>query len=272
MTVHTVERGQGPLLVCLHGIGSSSRSFHPQLEGLSSEMRVLAWDAPGYGASDELPAEVPEGIGAYADEVASLITGGSMVVLLGVSWGGVIAIEVALRYPELLCGLVLISASRGSGRSEASRQAMESRSVELEELGIQEFARRRAWALLSETASPEALADVERTMIASLHPGGHRRAAAAMAATNYSARLREVTVPTLVVCGSADRITGVAEGEALARGIPEATLVVLDGVGHLANQEAPEAVNAWVASFVAIITEVNRSNPASEDDRLGVEL
>lgn len=56
-TVHLEEAGtEGPLLVCLHGIGSSSAAFAPQLEGLAPHARVIAWDAPGYAKSLTLTA------------------------------------------------------------------------------------------------------------------------------------------------------------------------------------------------------------------------
>lgn len=256
MPIRTVERGEGPLLVCLHGIGSSSHAFERQLEGLSAQMRVVAWDAPGYGDSPDVDLAAGDGIGPYAEEAAALVAKrGGRGVLLGVSWGGVIAIEVARRHPDLLNGLVLVSASRGSGRSEEARRAMERRSAELDEVGAQEVARRRAPRLLSAGAPPALVADVERSMAAALRSDGYRRAIRAMAATDHSPVLGSIATPTLVLCGSADEVTGVAEGEALARGIPGAALVVLDGVGHLLNQEAPEAANAWVASFVGIVTQ-----------------
>jgi 3-oxoadipate enol-lactonase len=252
MNVRVLEAGDGPLLVCLHGIGSSARSFAPQLSGLDGELRVVAWDAPGYGESPPVEAS---GIAAYGDEVAELIQSyHEPAVLLGVSWGGVIAIDVALRHRELVAGMVLVSASRGSGRSKASAAAMVQRVEELDRLGVRAFAERRAPALLSPSAAPELSAEVVRTMSASLHPEGHRRAADVMGTTDHSDSLARVDVPTLIICGSEDPVTGVPEGEALARGIRDSTLVVLRGVGHLANQEAATAVNAWVGSFAAIVS------------------
>lgn len=71
--VHTQEAGNpdAPLLLCLHGIGSSSAAFAPQLAGLSDQVRVVAWDAPGYAASAD-PGRAP-GLDGYADTAAALI-------------------------------------------------------------------------------------------------------------------------------------------------------------------------------------------------------
>jgi len=251
-TVHFEEKGAGPLLLCLHGIGSSSKAFAPQLEGLSSELRVLAWDAPGYGESPDLAASMD--VAGYADAAAELILrAGAPAFVLGVSWGGVIAAHLALRHRQLVEGLILVSASRGSGRDAASSAAMETRVAQLEELGPGPFAARRAPALLGSGTSPEMVQQVVDHMAEAIRLDGYRSAARAMAATDLTPRLREIDIPALVMCGSEDRVTGLSESEALASGLPFATLVVLRGFGHLLNQEAPDAVNAWVASFVSVV-------------------
>lgn len=258
-TVHFEEKGAGPLLVCLHGIGSSSKAFAPQFEGLSSDLRVVAWDAPGYAESPDLTA--PMDMAGYADTAADLVRrSGAAAFLLGVSWGGVIAAHVALQHPELVEGLILISASRGSGRDAASSAAMEDRVAQLEELGPRPFAARRSPALLGPAASPEMLEQVVDHMAGAIRLDGYRSAARGMAATDLTPRLGEIDVPALVMCGSEDRVTGLPESQALASGLRKATLVVLRGFGHLLNQEAPDAVNAWVASFVSVI----RGEPLGE--------
>ncbi|MEU0066529.1 alpha/beta hydrolase, partial [Streptomyces albidoflavus] len=106
-TPYVTEAGtEGPLVLCLHGIGSSSASFAAQLAGLSPVARVVAWDAPGYGRSAD-PDTAP-GLDGYADAAAGLIRarGGSAHVI-GVSWGGVIALRLALRHPDLVASLVV---------------------------------------------------------------------------------------------------------------------------------------------------------------------
>lgn len=258
-TVHFEEKGAGPLLVCLHGIGSSSKAFASQLEGLSSELRVVAWDAPGYGESPDPSASMD--MAGYADAAAELIRrAGAPAFVLGVSWGGVIAAHVALRHRQLVEGIILVSASRGSGRDAASSAAMQARVAQLEELGPGPFAARRSPALLGPGASPELLEQVVDHMAGAIRLDGYRSAARAMAATDLTPRLGEIDTPALVICGSEDRVTGLSEGQALASALPAATLVVLRGFGHLLNQEAPDAVNAWVASFVSVV----RGEPAGE--------
>jgi len=125
--LHTREAGDGPLLLCLHGIGSSSASFAPQLTAFADRMRVVAWDAPGYAASPDLAD--PPGMDGYADLAAALITGlgHGEAVVLGMSFGGVIAARLAQRHPSLVRALVLGDSTRGSGRTPEQAAAMRER-------------------------------------------------------------------------------------------------------------------------------------------------
>lgn len=256
--VHYVEQGSGPTLLCLHGIGSSSRSFARQLDGLSDAHRVVAWDAPGYGKSAD--PEAAPGLSGYVTAVADLVAGlgADRVHLLGVSWGGVIACQVALERPELLHSLILVDASRGSGRTPESAAAMRARPDELAEQGADAFAAGRGARLVSSGAEPDLVAEVTATMAEAVRLPGYRYAAESMAATDLTDRLAEITAPTLVLCGDEDAVTGPQESWALATGISNAVYVSVRGAGHQANVERPEAVNAWIASYIQIIERLYR--------------
>lgn len=251
-SVHRVEQGKGVPLLCLHGIGSSSTSFAFQLDELARSHRVVAWDAPGYGRSADPGG--PPGMLGYAETVAEVIKElGGPVHLLGVSWGGVIALQLALTSPELLRGMLLLGASRGAGRSAEAAERMRRQAELLAESGPEEFARQRAPVLLSPNADHALVERVVETMAAATRMPGYEYATASMAATDHSDRLSEVSVPTLVLCGAHDSVTGPAESQALADGIPNAVYVSIAGAGHLANQEKPESVNAWITSYLQII-------------------
>ncbi|MDA3631048.1 alpha/beta fold hydrolase [Saccharopolyspora sp. WRP15-2] len=248
--LHLVEAGSGPDLLCLHGIGSCAESFRPQLDGLAGTAHVIAWDAPGYGRSADPESEVD--ITGFADAAADVIRSraSGSAHLLGVSWGGVIAQALALRHPGLVRSLVLADSSRGSGRTPAGAVKMRARAAELAELGPEEFARRRAPRLLSEQAPPELVERAIAIMTGALRLPGYRYAVEAMADADTSPRLAEIRVPTLVLCGDRDRVTGIPESRALADGIPGAVFETISGAGHLANQERPESFNARVSSHI----------------------
>lgn len=252
ITPYYVEAGTGPVLVCLHGIGSSHRSFEAQLSGLSRTFRVVAWDAPGYGRSAD-PGSAP-GMDGYAATVADLIEGlGGRAHLLGVSWGGVIATQVAITYPRLLRSLTLVGASVGSGRDPQSAAAMRERARELSESGAQSFAARRAPRLLSDQAEPALVAKAVQIMAEDVRLPGYGYAAEAMASTDLRPRLPQIVTPTLVLAGSEDTITGPTAADSLASGIRAAIFGSVAGAGHLANQQRPEVVNAWASAFMQTI-------------------
>jgi 3-oxoadipate enol-lactonase len=250
--VHYLERGAGPLLVCLHGIGSSSASFQPQLDELGSTHHVVAWDAPGYGASAD-PDRAP-GLEGYVAALADLIgVFGERAYLLGVSWGGVLAVQAALQCPELLRSLILIDSSSGSGGDVDKAEKMRRRPSQLAEMGAQAFARDRGPRLLSADADPTLVEQTIQLMAASIRLPGYAFATESMATTDHHSRLGEVNLPTLVLCGDQDTVTGPEESWALASAIPDAVFVSISGAGHLAHQERPASVNAWVASYVQIV-------------------
>jgi 3-oxoadipate enol-lactonase len=251
--IHVVEAGAGPAVLCLHGIGSSSVAFTPQFDELAADLRLIAWDAPGYANSAD-PDAAP-GLDGYADAAAKLAQerADGPVHVLGVSWGGVIAIRLANRHPELVRSLILADSSRGSGQSPEQAAAMRARGAELAELGPTAFAERRGARLVTDRAPAELVARVTAGMANAIRMPGYGYAAESMAETDLSAELCDVRAPTLVLCGAEDRVTGVDESQALAGGIPDAVFVTLRAAGHLANQESPEAFNAWVSSYIHII-------------------
>ncbi|MEU0742605.1 alpha/beta fold hydrolase [Streptomyces sp. NPDC006134] len=256
--VHVEEAGaDGPLLLCLHGIGSSSASFAPQLAALSEDFRVAAWDAPGYGRSPD--PDGPLGLDDYADAAAGVIRArGGRAHVLGVSWGGVIALRLAVRHPRLVDSLIVADSSPGSGTDPAKAAAMRARVPELEALGPRAFAEKRGPRLLSDDAPPALVRRVVDTMAASVRLPGYAHAAESMATADLRADLAHVTAPALVLCGDRDRVTGPDAAQALAGGLHRTAYVIVKDAGHLAHQEQPERFNAWVLSHLHIVTDPTR--------------
>ena len=252
--VHVETAGSGgPLLLCLHGIGSSSAAFAPQLAELSAHVRVVAWDAPGYGRSAD-PRE-PLDLDGFADAAAALIREhGTSAHVLGVSWGGVIALRLASRHPELVDSLIVADSSAGSGTDPAKAAAMRQRAAELAELGPRAFAERRGPRLVSPDAPPELVRRVVDTMAASVRLPGYAYAAEAMAAADLRPELPAITAPALVLCGDQDTVTGVDAAQVIAGTLHKTAYVIVKDAGHLANQEQPAHFNAWVLSHLHIVT------------------
>jgi 3-oxoadipate enol-lactonase len=246
--VHLKREGAGgtPVLL-LHGIGGSSSSFTEQSRALAAGHRVMAWDAPGYGASPDPVA--PPGISGYAHAAREVLDTYGAAHVVGCSFGGVVATRLALDHPELVLSLTLADSSRGSGRSPDAGRRMRERLTRLSALGPEAFARERGPTLLSPRAD-EAVREAVIASMSRVRMPGYGYAAAAMAETDHTDILKSIAVPTLVLVGEDDQVTGVEEARALAAGIPHARLHVIPAAGHTANREAPEVFNQHLLRFL----------------------
>ena len=117
------EAGAGTPLVLLHGIGSAARAFDDQLAGLSDRLRVIAWDAPGYGGSTCLAPESPRA-NDYAAALGAMLDalGIPACHLVGHSLGTLIAASFAADHPERILSLTLASVAAGQARLPAAER------------------------------------------------------------------------------------------------------------------------------------------------------
>jgi pimeloyl-ACP methyl ester carboxylesterase len=248
------QAGEGPPIVLLHGGAEDSRSWMRQLDGLADEFTVLAWDAPGCGESTDVPESwrLPE----FADALAEWL--GAVNVerphLLGLSWGSSVALEFYRRHPAVPASLILASAYAGwAGSLPPEEVAARHASI----LAVADLPREellKGWpGVLSGAASP-ALVDEVLSIAADnsgrAHPGGYRALAHSMAEADLRAVLPSIRVPVLLLYGELDERSPLSVAEDLRARIPGAELVVIPGVGHLANVEAPGEFNAHVRRFV----------------------
>lgn len=243
--------GSGPTVVFLHGIGSSSRAFTKQLEQLGDRFRCVAFDAPGYRSSPTLD-DVPS-ISNYADTVAEALDAGGITTthLVGVSWGGVIAANFAVNHRRRVDRLILADTSRGSGTDPRKSEAMRARPDELVAAGSVAFAHQRAPRLVSANAPESLVQAVATDMAESLTPQGYRDACESMAKADQSDLLKLIESPTLIVVGAEDIVCPPSEAGLIQDLVPNSGLRIIDGAGHLANQEQPAAFNNVITSFIS---------------------
>jgi len=252
-TVALREAGQGTPLVLLHGIGSGSGSWAHQLASLSSRYRVIAWDAPGYGASASLASESPsaadyaQALGAIADAL-----GLRRFHLLGHSLGALIAAAFAADAGERVVSLTLANAASGYGSAAPELRAAKiaDRIAAIDAHGAAGLAERRAHALLSPAADARAVALV-RAQMAQLHRDGYAQAARMLGHADIFPDAGRIAVPTLVLCGTADTVTPEANVRRIADAIPGARYVALPGLGHASYVEGPAAFDAALLGFLA---------------------
>ena len=236
----------------LHGgVSDGPTSWWNQIDDFAHDHDVIAWDAPGAGASDD----PPEGfrMDGYATCVAGFIRalGLDAVHLMGQSFGGALALAVAARHADLVRSLILVSAYAGWRGSLGDEEA-EARLAEIVALSRRPGAQVADALLPTMFAVPVAGFETAafRKAIAAFHPGG-MRAMAAACAEDLSAMLVNVVAPTLIVYGSADTRAPWPVAGRLHDGIANSRLAVIEGAGHECNTERPQVFNDAVRVFLA---------------------
>ena len=245
------RRGDGPPLVLLHGAMGDSREWRPQLDSLSDEFTVVAWDAPGCGGSFDPPADF--GLHGYADCLAAFVDalGLERPHVLGLSFGSGLALELFRRHPGVPRSLVLVSAYAGWAGSLGREVAEQRREHMLREVdrSPDAVARDFATTLFTDSVARQ-LVEESVEVMRDFHPAGVRAMVNAFADADLRDVLPRIDVPTLLLYGDADQRSPLPVAEDLHARIPGSKLVVIPGPGHMVNIEAPERFDEEVRSFL----------------------
>jgi pimeloyl-ACP methyl ester carboxylesterase len=246
------QRGSGPDVVLLAGLTDPAEAWTFQLEGLSDRYRLTAFDNRSAGRSPQMPDGFT--VADMADDVAALMRalGISSAHIMGFSGGSANAQELALRHPELVRSLVLMSTW---ARADAYMQTMLKSWKWLPFVAPSEREMLEAFFLFIYTARAheEGLVDVIiEEALAFPHPQSPEdfvRQLSAWAPHDTFDRLPAIAVPTLVLAGGEDVVTPARLGRVVAERIPGAELRVLPGEAHQPFQERPDEYNALVHDF-----------------------
>lgn len=237
------------MLVLLHGFLCDSRVWRPQLEGLSNDFTVIAWDAPGAGQSSDPPESFR--MQDWADCLAGLldVEGVESAHVVGLSWGGMVAVAFYRHQPHRMRSLVLADTYAGWEGSLGKAMSDERLAACLRDssLPAQELVPKYLPSIHSGSASLEQREEWASIM-ADFHPAGFRLMAET-SAPDTSDLLRTIRVPTLLMWGDADARSPLSVAHQFHDAIPNAKLVVIPGAGHVSNLEAPAQFNAEVRSF-----------------------
>lgn len=244
--------GNGEVVIFLHGIGGNRRNWYSQLPAFAPSFKAVAWDARGYGDSDDY--EGPLDFKSYADDVVRVFDhfGAERGHVVGLSMGGRIAMDFAVRHADRLKTLVLCDTHKGfAGFSEEKKAAFIASRKEPLLAGKEpkDIAEPVARTLIGPNASEEAFRGLVDSM-SRLHKESYIKSIEASVRMDVRSDLGDIKVPTLVVVGSEDRLTTVAMAREIAGDIAGAELAVIDGAGHLVNIEEPEKFNAIVLGFL----------------------
>ncbi len=251
--LHLEQRGAGPTVGLIHGFTQSAASWEPFAKRLADLWRLVAVDAPGHGRSADVRADLWESaalVGATVGEAT----------YVGYSMGGRVALHLALARPDLVAGLVLVSATAGidDPAERAARRASDeqlARRVEAE--GVEAFV--AWWLTLPLFATLPASASALETRLGGSAAGlaSSLRLAGTGEQEALWDRLGELSMPVLVVAGALD-LAYAERARRLVDGIGQgATLAVLPGAGHACHLEQLDLFSATVRKWLASASHRN---------------
>jgi 3-oxoadipate enol-lactonase/4-carboxymuconolactone decarboxylase len=248
---------EAPVLILGPSLGTTWHMWDRQVPELSKHWRIFRFDLPGHGGAPAYPSgsvtELAQRLLATLDGLGVQRFG-----FAGCAFGGALGMELALRHPDRTASLALIAASPRFGTADEFRQ----RGVIVRTNGLDPIARTspERWFTTGFAAAQPAITEWAVQMVRTTDPGCYIAACEALAAFDVRAELGRIGVPTLVLAGSDDQVTGPAEARTLVAGIPDARLAVVPGASHLVPVEQPAAVTdllvrhfstAWQPAFDA---------------------
>jgi pimeloyl-ACP methyl ester carboxylesterase len=249
--------GKGQPLILIMGIGYDATLWGLyQIPELSKEFKVIVFDNRDSGRSSQ--AADSYAITDMADDVAGLMDGLEIekAHILGISMGGMIALEFALRYPNRLDKLILTGTSAASGRAMFDPISIWNFVKQHDSEGITFASQQFLWLFSSDFLRNHQAVEDTITMLASnpnpITAEAFARQAAAYVQHDALERIGGIQASTLVVTGEKDRLTPPWIGRELADAIPGATFQLIEGPGssHVLPLERPEDFNRTTISFL----------------------
>jgi 3-oxoadipate enol-lactonase / 4-carboxymuconolactone decarboxylase len=243
-----------PALMLLNAIGTDMALWDPLVPLLLPHFQILRFDARGHGASDAPPGDYS--FEMLAHDVIAVMDAASLprAAIAGVSLGGMIAMETALRFPEHVAALVLICTSASIDRALWTERVRSVRARGV--VSVADGAMTRFLSQQFSAAHPDRAAAVRRTLLSTQ---GYAGAAAAIRDGELQGKLASINAPTLIVSGNQDISMPFApHSEALLAAIGGSVSERIDA-GHLAPLEAPHALAQAIDKFFSAGDEAHRA-------------
>ena len=246
--------GEGPVVVLMHGIGGNRTNWRDQLSALAGRFHAVAWDARGYGLSEDYDG--PLDFGDFSHDLERLLDhlGVKKAHICGLSMGGRIAQDFYSRFPTRVATLILCDTFVGfdaNFRPEQRAEFIRSRKEPL----IQGKEPRDIAPVVAKTLlgpkSPQWAYERYVESMSALRKESYIKAIEATTMYNKAAALSEIKVPTLLIYGGDDRLTPPKIGEEMASKIAGAKMVIIQDAGHLPNIEKPDEFSAAMIEFLA---------------------
>ncbi|MFH7319079.1 alpha/beta fold hydrolase [Desulfurivibrio sp. D14AmB] len=270
-------RGNSPTLLLVHGLGDqASSTWAGLIEELAVDYHVLAVDLPGFGRSDKLNRLYsPKEYAAYLRWLVDRFST-EPVVLVGHSLGGGVALRFAADYPRQVQRLVLIDVAGILHRKIITRDMLDPNlRGRLPQLPTRPLERIDEWVGNLITSLPQLPMDVEqilasetlRARVLAGDPG--RIAGLALVQEDFSRTLRTVQAPTFIIWGGEDQVTPLRTGLLLEVLLPQASLLVIPGAGHVPMVQQPKLFRAALNKAL-VESPPPRVPPLEPTGRIGI--
>src|ERR1700709_831352 len=248
-TVNAAQSGNGTPLFLFHSLLSDRASFDAIAPQLSQSFRVLVPELPGFGRSPAVDGD----FAAVADRMAEAVkdgSGGGAAIVLGNGYGGVVALQMAVRHPGIATKLIL--ADCGAAFSEPGREAFRNMAAASRAKGlaaITDVAMRRLFAPEFQAQHPDLMRD-RREAFLKTDPQVFQAACAALAELDLRPQLAQVRLPVLGLVGEHDEATPPPMSRELAARLPHARLRILAGCAHVPQLQAPDLFLDAIGDFM----------------------
>lgn len=237
----------GPVLIFVHGVGSTAAIWDSQLEAFANDYRCFAVELRGNGAMQPDPDPSSITRAGFADDVLAVAdaAGARRFTVVGCSLGGVVAFELWSRVPQRIAAMAIVGSFAAYPNAQANADGI---SATVRAAGsMRAFAELRAAKLgLPPARTRETVEQMACKSVAS-----YLAATQATWTGDYRALLPTIDVPVLVSCGEHDTVAPRALSDEIVAGIPGARFAAVPNAGHVANADNPAAFNAMLRSFLA---------------------
>ena len=245
------KEGSGSALVLLHGgLNCNCKVWRTQIEGLSNDFTIIAWDAPGTGKSDDTPEFFT--LKDWADCLAELLDtiGIKKAYILGLSWGGLLAQMFYEYHSSRVQSLILCGAYTGwkGSLTDSEFKTRTTNALADASLPPKEIARKYLPSMFSDNAPVSLRGELLNIISTDFRPNGFRAMVKAMA-TDSRELLPKIKVPTLLIWGDSDKRSSMDVALAFKNSIPGARLEIISNAGHISNMENPDEFNKAVKDF-----------------------
>lgn len=252
----TTEAGSGPTVLFSHGHMMDRTMFRPQLDALSDDYHVVAYDYPARTDHWKGPYDLDDLIECCRHLIEGM--GTDSVVLGGMSMGGYMAQEFAAKYPDMVEALILIDTT-SEALSEEEQDEYGQAFSELQEAPTvpRDFAEWLTDLLFGATTNEDNPDLVERWVDRwTTYPGEavHWEADSWVYRETFTDHLDEVDVPALALHGEEDQGIPPEAAQPMVEALPNAELELIPEAGHTSNLEQPEPVNAAIREFLDDVT------------------